>query len=134
MAANATTPTKIKKLSPGELQILWADGHETRHLAPLLRGLCPCASCQDEMTGKRMILPMHIPDSLEFKKIELVGQYAGAIAEYTRFLELVPGATHLFEEPGTLEQVAEHALAWFQQHFHPAPPAGTGARTKEHAR
>ena len=28
-----------------------------------------------------------------------------------------PVALHLFEEPGTLEQVAEHALAWFQQHL-----------------
>jgi putative phosphoribosyl transferase len=32
---------------------------------------------------------------------------------------IVSGATHLFEEPGTLEQVAEHALLWFQQNFHP---------------
>ncbi|HET7204170.1 MAG TPA: alpha/beta hydrolase [Steroidobacteraceae bacterium] len=30
-------------------------------------------------------------------------------------LEIVPGATHLFEEPGTLEQVAALALAWFQR-------------------
>jgi putative phosphoribosyl transferase len=28
-------------------------------------------------------------------------------------LEIVPGATHLFEEPGTLEQVATLARAWF---------------------
>ena len=28
-------------------------------------------------------------------------------------LIIVPGATHLFEEPGTLEQVAEHARKWF---------------------
>ena len=35
-------------------------------------------------------------------------------------LVIVPGATHLFEEPGTLEQVAEHALTWFQQHVHSA--------------
>jgi pimeloyl-ACP methyl ester carboxylesterase len=28
-------------------------------------------------------------------------------------LEIVPGATHLFEEPGTLEQVAELAGDWF---------------------
>ena len=27
-------------------------------------------------------------------------------------LEIVPGATHLFEEPGTLEQVATHASDW----------------------
>ena len=30
-------------------------------------------------------------------------------------LEIVPGATHLFEEPGTLEQVASLATAWFQR-------------------
>ena len=28
-------------------------------------------------------------------------------------LEIVPGATHLFEEPGTLERVAELARTWF---------------------
>lgn len=30
-------------------------------------------------------------------------------------LEIVPGATHLFEEPGTLEQVASLALRWFRR-------------------
>jgi putative phosphoribosyl transferase len=33
-------------------------------------------------------------------------------------LIIVPGATHLFEEPGTLEQVAEHAGRWFLRHLH----------------
>jgi putative phosphoribosyl transferase len=32
-------------------------------------------------------------------------------------LEVVPGATHLFEEPGTLEQVAELASNWFENHL-----------------
>lgn len=32
-------------------------------------------------------------------------------------LIIVPGASHLFEEPGTLEQVAEHARRWFQRHL-----------------
>jgi dienelactone hydrolase len=32
-------------------------------------------------------------------------------------LKIVPGATHLFEEPGALEQVAELAAAWFEQHL-----------------
>jgi len=32
-------------------------------------------------------------------------------------LEIVPGATHLFEEPGTLEQVAALALRWFRRWF-----------------
>lgn len=32
-------------------------------------------------------------------------------------LRLVDGATHLFEEPGALEQVAEHAARWFGRHL-----------------
>jgi pimeloyl-ACP methyl ester carboxylesterase len=32
-------------------------------------------------------------------------------------LEIVPGATHLFEEPGALEKVAELATNWFSQHM-----------------
>ena len=32
-------------------------------------------------------------------------------------LEVVPGATHLFEEPGTLDQVAALARAWFREHL-----------------
>jgi len=32
-------------------------------------------------------------------------------------LEVVPGATHLFEEPGTLEQVMELACGWLAQHL-----------------
>jgi dienelactone hydrolase len=35
-------------------------------------------------------------------------------------LEIVPGATHLFEEPGTLEKVAHLAGDWFTSHLHPA--------------
>ena len=39
----------------------------------------------------------------------------------TRRLELIPGATHLFEEPGALESVAELAADWFDAHLqHPA--------------
>jgi len=32
-------------------------------------------------------------------------------------LEIVPGATHLFEEPGALERVAELAAEWFDAHL-----------------
>lgn len=37
-------------------------------------------------------------------------------------LQLVPGATHLFEEPGTLEQAAHLARDWFLQHLSVARP------------
>ena len=35
-------------------------------------------------------------------------------------LEVVPGATHLFEEPGTLEAAATLASGWFTEHMAPA--------------
>ena len=38
-------------------------------------------------------------------------------------LEIVPGASHLFEEPGTLEQVALLAGRWFARHLQAAPRA-----------
>jgi dienelactone hydrolase len=38
-------------------------------------------------------------------------------------LKIIPGATHLFEEPGTLEQVATVAARWFERHL-------TGTRTE----
>jgi len=32
-------------------------------------------------------------------------------------LVVIPGATHLFEEPGALEEVSRRALGWFTQHL-----------------
>jgi len=32
-------------------------------------------------------------------------------------LSVIPEATHLFEEPGTLEEVARQAAAWFDRHW-----------------
>jgi len=36
-------------------------------------------------------------------------------------LVIVPGATHLFEEPGALERVIQLAIAWFDEHLASAP-------------
>jgi putative phosphoribosyl transferase len=43
-------------------------------------------------------------------------------------LKIVPGATHLFEEPGALEQVANVAADWFQTYLgtNASPRAATG--------
>ena len=34
-----------------------------------------------------------------------------------RRIEIVPGASHLFEEPGTLEEVARLASNWFTEYL-----------------
>ncbi|HTU74701.1 MAG TPA: hypothetical protein VMG38_14395 [Trebonia sp.] len=38
----------------------------------------------------------------------------------TSEVRTVPGASHLFEEPGALEQVTELAASWFRHHLRPA--------------
>jgi putative phosphoribosyl transferase len=51
--------------------------------------------------------------------LELNRQAQARLAAPSR-LEVVPGATHLFEEPGALEQVARLAAAWFTEHLRAA--------------
>lgn len=48
--------------------------------------------------------------------IEL-NQQAHELLQCTKELIIVPGATHLFEEPGTLDQAAQHACDWFSRHL-----------------
>jgi putative phosphoribosyl transferase len=46
---------------------------------------------------------------------------AGRLAAPHR-MEVVPGAGHLFEEPGALDEVARLAAAWFVAHLRPGRP------------
>jgi putative phosphoribosyl transferase len=54
--------------------------------------------------------------------VEVLGISERAAAELAceHRIEVVPGATHLFEEPGALEQVVELAGGWFQRYLKPA--------------
>jgi putative phosphoribosyl transferase len=45
-----------------------------------------------------------------------LNQQAFAAMHCEKRLDIIPGATHLFEEPGTLEEVARLARVWFSQH------------------
>lgn len=42
----------------------------------------------------------------------------------TKEMVIIPGATHLFDEPGTLEEVARQAATWFVRHLGQVPAAG----------
>lgn len=48
--------------------------------------------------------------------IEL-NQRALEMMNCTKKIEIVPGATHLFEEPGTLEEVGRMATHWFEEYL-----------------
>jgi putative phosphoribosyl transferase len=46
-----------------------------------------------------------------------LNQTAYAVMQCEKRLEIIPGATHLFEESGKLEAVAQLAAAWFERYF-----------------
>jgi putative phosphoribosyl transferase len=52
----------------------------------------------------------------DYLVIEL-NQRAYGLINAEKRLEIVPGATHLFEEPGALEEAARLAAAWFSRHL-----------------
>jgi putative phosphoribosyl transferase len=56
--------------------------------------------------------------SLDEEVIEL-NQRAYSMLQCEKKLEIIHGATHLFEEPGKLDEVASFATKWFTQYLHP---------------
>jgi putative phosphoribosyl transferase len=53
----------------------------------------------------------------DYPVIEM-NEEALALMRCEKELKIVPGATHLFEEPGTLQEVARLAAFWFQRYLH----------------
>ncbi|MGZ8184041.1 MAG: dienelactone hydrolase family protein [Methylobacter sp.] len=59
-----------------------------------------------------------IVGGLDEQVIEL-NKEAYAQMSCEKILQIVPGATHLFEEPGALDKVAQLAADWFQRYLQP---------------
>ncbi len=57
-----------------------------------------------------------IVGGLDYQVIELNRVAQARMRAETR-LEIVPGATHLFEEPGTLDEVTQLAIGWFTRYL-----------------
>jgi len=56
-----------------------------------------------------------------------MNRHALSLLHGERRLEIIPGASHLFEEPGALEAVASCARAWFAEHLGKVITAGTAS-------
>lgn len=74
-----------------------------------------------DLAGRKALTEVRCPTLLivggnDDVVIEL-NQQAYALLACPKQLQIVPGATHLFEEPGTLEQVATLAADWFRHHL-----------------
>jgi pimeloyl-ACP methyl ester carboxylesterase len=61
-----------------------------------------------------------IVGSLDVPVIEMNREAYGRLRASQKQMVIVPGASHLFEEPGALEEVARLAADWFERHLHPA--------------
>jgi dienelactone hydrolase len=66
----------------------------------------------------------------DFPVIEL-NRAALAQLRCEKRLAIVPGATHLFEEPGALDEVARLACEWFTRYLMPAEARATGTSAPE---
>ncbi|WP_292993685.1 dienelactone hydrolase family protein [Nitrosomonas sp.] len=70
-----------------------------------------------EVALSQVIAPvLLIVGGADYGVIEL-NEQAYALMKCEKELMLVPGATHLFEEPGTLEQAAQLAANWFLKYL-----------------
>jgi len=68
-----------------------------------------------EALGELRVPTLLIVGGLDYQVIELNEQALALIPAAEKRLAIVPGATHLFEEPGTLAQAADLALGWFDR-------------------
>lgn len=59
-----------------DLTVEWRDGVVAHYPFFHLRDACPCASCVDEMTGKKVLDPKQIPPDIHVRKADYVGNYA----------------------------------------------------------
>jgi ATP-binding protein involved in chromosome partitioning len=69
-------PTEIVGLLRSTIAITWEDDHHTAYPARELRLRCKCAHCIEEMTGRPLLDPATVPESVRARSIKVVGQYA----------------------------------------------------------
>ena len=103
--------------STGAAAALWAAARSTVQIAAVVS------------RGGRPDLALSVLPDVQSPTLLIVGGHDEVVLELNRRaqerlrcesrLAVVPGATHLFDEPGTLEQVASLARQWFVRHLAP---------------
>ena len=98
-------PLEINRHGAHDIQIRWSSGEEAVYPARFLRGQCPCATCVDEITGRRIVGESVLPILVYPTKIEPVGRYAiqifwsdghsTGIYTWERLYDLLPHARKL---------------------------------------
>jgi putative phosphoribosyl transferase len=99
--------------STGAAAALWAAADDAEIVAVVSRGGRPDLAAPrlaEVQAPTLLIVGARDENVLGLNRRALTALRAGRLA-------IVPGATHLFEEPGTLEQAAGLAAEWFRDHF-----------------
>jgi putative phosphoribosyl transferase len=100
--------------STGAGAALWAAAHDQRIAAIVSRGGRP------DLAAERLgyvTAPTLLIVGGRDQVVERLNRDAQRLMTCETRLEIVPGATHLFEEPGALDQVASLARDWFVEHM-----------------
>jgi dienelactone hydrolase len=86
-----------------------------------------------DLTGDDLLTKVKSPTllivgSCDYEVLALEERARDALLHCDRQLKIVRGATHLFEEPGALEEVARLASKWFVKHLSPRQRRGHPAK------
>ena len=116
-AQTAALPLGLFGASTGAAAALVAAAHEHRVQAIVSRGGRP-----DMANGAlgRVTVPTLLIVGGHDEEVLALNQLALERLSSEKQLVVVPGATHLFEEPGTLEEAARLAAEWFARHLRSA--------------
>jgi putative phosphoribosyl transferase len=124
--AAAGIPVGYFGASTGAAAALWAAASPSPPVAAIVsRGGRP------DLAGRRLALvqapTLLIVGGADEVVLDLNRQAHAQLRCESR-IEVIPGATHLFEEPGALDQVADLAAGWFTGHMEKTGPAKGGAQ------
>lgn len=117
----AALPLGYFGASTGAAAALQAAARDETISAVVSRGGRPDLAGVEALSGVRAAT-LFLVGGHDYGVIEL-NEAAYADLRCEKQFTIIPGATHLFEESGTLEQVAEQAAEWFESHFRPRAPA-----------
>ncbi|MEW5701646.1 MAG: DUF971 domain-containing protein [Candidatus Zixiibacteriota bacterium] len=76
MTSPTPTPIEIARAHQHDVKIRWNNGRETIFPARFLRLECPCASCIEEMTGRKLLRDDTVAADVHPLSIQPVGRYA----------------------------------------------------------
>ncbi|MGZ4359283.1 MAG: dienelactone hydrolase family protein, partial [Gaiellaceae bacterium] len=111
----ASLPVGYFGASTGAAAALWAAADDPGVRAVVSRGGRPDLAAA--RLGTVHALTLLIVGGADEVVLELNRRALAMLPGGEHELTVVPGATHLFEEPGALEEVARLAAAWFTTHL-----------------